>query len=60
MKDVLSVVAVFMGALCFAVFLIALKPDAHIPVTAPVKPSLCKGPAPGAPGCWNGTEYTER
>ena len=42
MKDVLSVVTFIMGALCFAMFLITLKPDALSAVLSPGKPAHCK------------------
>jgi len=41
MKDVLSVVTFIMGALCFVLFLILVKPDA-----------LSAAPPPGKPRAW--------
>jgi hypothetical protein len=55
MKDVLSLVTFVMGALCFAVFLTTVKPDALSAVPAPRKPVHCKMPASGALGC--GSEH---
>jgi hypothetical protein len=42
MKDILSVVAFVMKALCFVLFLIALRPDALSAVTAQSKPAHAK------------------
>ena len=51
MKDVLSVVAFAMKALCFVAFLITTKPDVLSAVTAPSEPAHCRIAASGAPGC---------
>ena len=51
MKDVLSVVTFAMGALCFAIFLLTMKPDGLISVKAPRKPAQCKMPASLSPAC---------
>jgi len=42
MKDVLSVVTFVMGALDFAMFLVAVKPDALSAVPSPGKRAHCK------------------
>ena len=39
MKDVLTVVTFFMGALCFVMFLIRVKPAAPIEVSGPSRPA---------------------
>jgi hypothetical protein len=42
MKDILSVVTFVMGALCFAMFLITVKPDPLSAVPTRGKPAHCK------------------
>jgi hypothetical protein len=42
MKDVLSVVTFIVGALCFAMFMITVKPGALSAVSSPGKPAHCK------------------
>ena len=59
MKDVLSVVTI-MGALCFAMFLIRVKPDAHSAVTTPSKPSHCKMAVSREPVCRSEPEWRKR
>ena len=51
MKHVLSVVSFVMAAMCFAMLLITVKPDARIAVTAPNKPAHCKIAASREPVC---------
>jgi len=51
MKHVLSVVTFVMAAMCFAMLLITVKPDAHGTVTAPSKPAHCKIAASREPVC---------
>jgi hypothetical protein len=60
MKDVLSVITFVMGALCFAVFLITLKPDALSAVMAPRQSGHRKMPASLAPGCRSEPEWLEK
>jgi hypothetical protein len=42
MKHILNVVTFITGALCFAMFLIKLKPDPLSAVLSPGKPAYCK------------------
>jgi hypothetical protein len=42
MKDILAVVTFVIGALCFAMFLITVKPDPLTAVPPPGKPAHCK------------------
>ena len=42
MKDFLSVVTFVVGALCFAMFMITVKPDPLSAVPQPGKPAHCK------------------
>jgi len=51
MKDVLSVVTFIMGALCFVLFLILVKPDALSAVPPPGKPAHCKLAVSREPVC---------
>ena len=51
MKDVLSVVTFIMGALCFVMFLITLKPDAPSAVPSLGKPAHCKLAVSREPVC---------
>ena len=60
MKDVLSVVTFIMGALCFAMFLIALKLDAVSAVPSPGKHARCKMALSREPVCRGGPEWRER
>ena len=60
MKDVLSVVTFIMGALCFAMFLITLKPDALSAVPSPGKPAHCKITVSREPVCRGEPERPER
>jgi hypothetical protein len=60
MQDVLSVVTFTMGALCFAMLLITVKPDAHSAVTTPSKPSHCKMAVSREPVCRSEPEWRER
>ena len=56
MKNVLSVVTFIMGALCFAMFLITLKPDATSAVPSPGKPARCKLAISREPVCCSESE----
>ena len=60
MKDVLSVVTCIMGALCFAMFLITVKPDPLIAVPSPGKPAHCKMAVSREPVCRSESEWRER
>ena len=60
MKNVLSVVTFIMGALCFAMFLITLKPDAPSAVPPPGKPGHCKLAISREPVCRSESEWRER
>ena len=60
MKNVLSVVTFIMGALCFAMFLITLKPDATSAVPSPGKPAHCKLAISRKPVCRSESEWRER
>ena len=60
MKDVLTVVTLIMGALCFAMFLITLKPDALSAVLSPGKPAHCKLAISRKPVCRSESEWRER
>jgi len=60
MKDVLSVVTFIMGALCFAMFLITLKPDELSAVPSSGKPAHCKLALSREPVCRSGPEWRER
>ena len=60
MKDVLSVVTFIMGALCFAMFLITLKPDALNAVPSSGKPAHCKLAVSREPVCRSEPEWRER
>ena len=51
MRDVLSVVTFIMGALCFAMFLITLKPDALSAIPSPGKPAHCELAVSREPVC---------
>ena len=51
MKHVLSVVMFVMAAMCFAMVLITVKPDALGAVPVPSKPAHCKMTASRAPVC---------
>ena len=51
MKDVLSVVTFIMGALCFATFLMTVKPDPLSAVPQPGKPAHCKIAVSREPVC---------
>ena len=60
MKDVLSVVTFIMGALCFVLFLILVKPDALSAVPPPGKPAHCKITISREPVCRSEPERQER
>ena len=60
MKHVLSVVTFIMGALCFAMFLITLKPDPLSAVPSPGKPAHCKITISREPVCRSEPERQER
>ena len=53
MKDILSVVTFVMGALCFAMFLITVKPDPLSAVPQPDKLAHCKIAVSREPVCRN-------
>jgi hypothetical protein len=59
MKDVLSVVTFIMGALCFVMFLITLKPDALSAVPSSGKPAHCKLTVSREPVCGGEYEWRE-
>ena len=56
MKDILTVVTFVMGALCFAMFLITVKPDPLSAVPTLVKPAHCKIAVSREPVCRNEPE----
>ena len=60
MKNVLSVVTFIMGALCFAMFRITVKPDALSAVPSPGKPAHCKLAVSREPVCRGESEWRER
>ena len=60
MKNVLSVATFIRGALCFAMFLITLKPDAPSAVPSPGKPAHCKLAISREPVCRSESEWRER
>jgi len=60
MKDVLSVVTFIMGALCFVLFLILVKPDALSAVPPPGKPAHGKLTVSREPACRTESEWRER
>jgi hypothetical protein len=51
MKHVLTVVTFIMGALCFAMYLITVKPNQLSAVPPPVKPAHCKMAISREPVC---------
>jgi hypothetical protein len=51
MKHILTVVTFIVGALCFAIFLITVKPDPLSAVPQPGKPAHCKVTVSRAPVC---------
>jgi len=60
MKDVLSVVTFVMGALDFAMFLVAVKPDALSAVPSPGKPARCKLAVSREPACRRESQRRKR
>ena len=56
MKDVLSVVTFVVGALCFAMFMITVKPDPLSAVPSPGKPARCKLAISREPVCCSESE----
>jgi hypothetical protein len=60
MKDVLSVVTFIMLALCFAMFLITVKPDPLSALPPPSKPTRCKITTSREPVCRSELEWRER
>ncbi len=60
MKHFLTVVTFLMGALCFAMFLIMVKPDPLSAVPTPGKPARCKLTLSRDPVCRSEPERRER
>ena len=60
MKDFLGMVTFIMGALCFAMFLITLKPDATSAVPSPGKPAHYKIAVSRELACRSEPERLER
>ena len=60
MKHVLTVVTFVMGALCFAMFMITVKPDPLGAVPQPGKPAHCKIAISRQPVCRSEPERLER
>lgn len=60
MKHVLTVVTFVMGALCFAMFLITVKPDPLTAVPSPGKPAHCKVAVSREPVCRIEPEWGDR
>ena len=60
MKHVLTVVTFVLGALCFAMFLITVKPDLLTAVPPPGKPAPCKMAASREPVCRIEPEWGDR
>jgi hypothetical protein len=59
MKDILTVVTFVMVAMCFAVFLIAVKPDLLSAIPPPGKPAHCKVAVSREPVCGSESETRE-
>jgi hypothetical protein len=60
MKYILTVVTFVMGALCFAMFLITVKPDPLGAVPPPGKPAHCKIAVSRDPLCRGEPDWRER
>ena len=60
MKDVLTVVTFVVGALCLAMFMITVKPDALSAVPPPGEPAHCKLTVSREPVCRGESEWRER
>ena len=60
MKHILTVVTFFMGALCFAMFLITVKPDPLSAVPPPGKPAHCEMAVSRESVCRSEPEWRER
>ena len=60
MKHVLTVVTFVIGALCFAMFLITVRPDALSTVPSPGKPAHCRLAISREPVCRTESEWRER
>jgi len=60
MKHTLTVVTFVVGALCFAIFMITLKPDPLSAVPQPSKPAHCKIAISREPVCRSEPERLER
>jgi hypothetical protein len=59
MKDILAVVTFVIGALCFAMFLITVKPDPLSAVTSPGKPEYCEIAISREPVCRSEPDWRE-
>ena len=60
MKHTLTVVTFVVGALCFAMFMITVKPDPLSAVPSPGKPAHCKLAVSREPVCRGESEWRER
>ena len=60
MNDILTVVTFVMGALCFAMFLITVKPDPLSAVPTRGKPAHCKMAVSREPVCRSEPQWRER